>query len=121
MSLQIFQNLNVHTTHFRMKDSDSVRRDGIQDSGFLASSQGMEMLLDKGLSFEYQNAGLLLGWGPVKHFTYSKQRFRGDSGIFDRVQMLTERYSDFLMLTILKIFKKYVESQILLKTVCHLD
>lgn len=103
MLLQIFQKFNVHTTHLGMKDSDSVRRKGIQDSGFLASSQGMEMLLNKGLSFEYQNAGLLLGWGPVKHFTYSKQRFRGDSGILTGFKCL-QRNSDFLMLTILKFF-----------------
>lgn len=72
----IFSKFDVHTAHLGFKDSDSVRRDGTQDSGFLASSHVMEMLQDKGPSFEYQDDRLLSGWDLGKYFTYSRQRFQ---------------------------------------------
>lgn len=52
----------------------TLRRDRAHNSGFLASSQMMEVLLDKGLYTESQNAGLLFGLGQVKHFPEGGQR-----------------------------------------------
>lgn len=48
MLLECFPNFKAHPPGNLAKDSDSVRRNEAQGSGFLASSQMMEMLRGKG-------------------------------------------------------------------------
>lgn len=66
--LQCFPNFKAPPPGNLTKDSDSVRRDEAQGSGFLASSQMMEMLRGKGPYSRYQDAGFLLGLVQAKHF-----------------------------------------------------